>query len=98
MSETQSTYWVSGLSIGPRKELLLQFSNPNYEFPTSEDVKALVKQFNLTGGSVATLTGVEPRTVRKWMAPDSAANHSKIPYAAWRLLLLELGLVKPTER
>jgi hypothetical protein len=43
--------------------------------------------------AIAQVTGVTPRTVRKWLAPPEAENHALVPYAAWRLLLIETGVV-----
>lgn len=94
MSETRALYGVSG-HPGPNPSSLLAFHDPAYESPSSDDVRAITQRFNLTGAGVARLTGVLSRTVRKWMAPPTVANHSPIPYAAWRLLLIETGTVQP---
>src|SRR5450830_1775402 len=94
MSETRALYGVSG-QTGPNPSSLLPFHEKAYVPPTHTDVRAITQQFNLTGSSVARLTGVLPRTVRKWLAAPTVANHSPIPYAAWRLLLIETGSVAP---
>lgn len=98
MSETQSMYCVSGLLTGPKKSSLLPISNPNYSSPDREDIKSIVSKFNLTGAAVAGITGVGTRQVRKWMSPEDTSNHTPIPYAAWRLLLIELGVVPPFQK
>lgn len=94
MSETRALYGVSG-QTGPNPSSLLPFHDAGYVAPTNEDIRAITQRFNLTGAGVARLTGVLARTVRKWMAAPSVANHSPIPYAAWRLLLIETGTVQP---
>lgn len=94
MSETRSIYGVSGHS-GPNPLSLLPFHESGYVAPTNDDVRAITQRFNLTGAAVARLTGVLSRTVRKWLAKPTVANHSPIPYAAWRLLLIETGTVQP---
>jgi len=73
---------------------LHRYSDPEYQPPGYEDVVALKSVSGRTGGDLAKLAGVEPRTFRKWVAPPDARNSAKIPYSAWRLLLIELGLVE----
>lgn len=94
MSETRALYGVSG-QTGPNPSSLLPFHDPGFLAPTHEDLRAITQRFNLTGAGVSRLTGVLSRTVRKWMAAPTAANHSPMPYAAWRLLLIETGTVQP---
>lgn len=96
MSETRAEQRVSGLSEGPKPASLLPYHDPGYLAPTHLDVRAITQQFNLTGRNIAHLIGVAPRTVRKWLAPPEAENHAPMPYAAWRLLLIETGVVSPT--
>lgn len=93
MSETDVGYGVSG-QTGPNPLSLLPFHDPAYMSPTNEDLRALAERFSLSGAGVARLTGVLARTVRKWMAAPTVSNHSPIPYAAWRLLLIESGTVE----
>jgi hypothetical protein len=92
MPETPAGRRVSDLFEDPAPASLLPFSDPGFVAPTHADVRALTQRYKLTGAAVAQLTGVLPRTVRKWLAPPNVANHSPIPYAAWRLLLIEVGL------
>jgi DNA-binding transcriptional regulator YiaG len=82
MSETPAEQRVSGLSVGPKAATLL-------------DIRAITQRYELSGAAVARITGVVPRTVRKWLAPPEADNHAPMPYAAWRLLLIETGVVSP---
>lgn len=95
MAEALSPDGVSDPADDPKPETLLPFHDPAFVAPTHADLRALTRRYKLTGAAVARITGVLPRTVRKWQAPPAVANHSPIPYAAWRLLLIESGLVKP---
>lgn len=95
MAEAPSSEGASDLTEDPKPETLLPFHDPAFVAPTHADLRALARRYELTGAAVARITGVLPRTVRKWLASPEVANHSPIPYAAWRLLLIESGLVKP---
>lgn len=97
MSESRAIYVVSADSAGPSEASLLPFDDPGYSPPTWEDVRAVVRSFNLTGSQVADLVGVSSRGVRKWMSPPDTANHAPMPYAAWRLLLIAAQLAQPPE-
>ena len=85
------------LPLPIRRCALLTFANPNYVGPTSSDVRSILKQLDLRGREVASICGVNGRTVRKWMAHDGP----HMPYGAWRLLVLhatwtEVTLVQTT--
>lgn len=95
MSEARDPYLVSGLSEGPNPRSLLLFTDPNYVPPTSADVRSIIKGTGATGKLIAGLTGVDPRTVRKWQAPPDASNHAPCPYSAWRMILIAAGKVSP---
>lgn len=97
MSETRAHYAVSGLTEGPKRESLLPFNSPEYQPPSWVEVRAVVRRLRMTGSELADFVGVQPRTVRKWLAPPDAANNSPIPYAAWRLVLVEAGIVPLAE-
>jgi hypothetical protein len=56
-----------------------------YEIPTPEELRSFMVSNNLTGADVSALTGVDPRTARRWIAYK---NHRPIPWASWTLLLL----------
>lgn len=62
-----------------------------YKVPSSERLREFLKAHNLTGATAAGLVGVEPRTVRRWTAYESAANRQPVPYSAWTLLRLYVG-------
>lgn len=71
-----------------RPETLLPYAAPDYAEPTKEEVREALELGKLTGAAAGRLVGVTDRTVRKWTAGDQT-----IPYAAWRLLLIEIGKV-----
>lgn len=71
----------------------LRFDDPAYTAPKAEDLRELMRQKNLSGSTVARLVGVTPRTVRKWATRAGMPNSAEIPYAVWRLLLIETGVL-----
>lgn len=93
MSEARTEYVVSGLSKGLKPNTLLPCNHPDYQAPTWEDVRTLMHDINATGSAIASFLDVSPRTVRKWLAPPTVANHAPIPFAAWHLLLVAVGKI-----
>lgn len=78
------------------------FSNSfdsGFEQPTAQDVKALRSLCGWSQNDVAKLVGVNfnpskgSTTVRKWETPENKPEHRKIPYSAWRLMLIYAGIV-----
>lgn len=70
---------------------LLPFNNSEYEPPTPDEIKTVIAWTEKSSAELARYLGIsEPRTVRRWKEGKPV-----IPYAAWRLLLLGLELVKP---
>ena len=93
MTETRAGYNVPGRPK-LRPGTLLRFTDPAYEAPTHEDLRALKELSGKTGGELSAIAGLQDsRTFRKWTAPPEANQRSQIPYAAWRLILIELGMV-----
>lgn len=92
--ETVGTYQSDKNKLPEVSACLYPYSSDQYEPPTSNQVRILLKQLNLTGAEAADIVGVHSRTVRKWTADESTANHRAIPYAAWRLLLISGRLEK----
>lgn len=79
----------------PAPATLLAYNDPRYRAPTPADVRAVVKMLELTADQVAVLVGMKDgRAVRRWLASCDSKTHAQIDYAAWRLLLIEAGLVK----
>jgi hypothetical protein len=89
---TDSTYEGDELEE-LRPATLLRFVDQDYSKPSPGDVRALLHLKNLTASMAADLTGVSSRTVRKWTSQTDSPNHAPIPYAAWRILLIETGIV-----
>lgn len=86
MSETRAEYKVKG-QAEIRQGCRLPYADPGYQEPTPEDVRTALKYGGLTGSAAGALLGVTGRTVRKW-----TGGERDIPYSAWRLLLLGVGL------
>jgi hypothetical protein len=83
----------------PAPATLHVYADPAFQMPAPEDVRAIIQLLGLTGDQVAGLVGVrDGRAVRRWLAPQGSKTHAQIDYAAWRLLLLEAGLVRLQKR
>ena len=78
----------------PMPFTLLAYNDRAYRPPTSCDVRAVIDMIGLTADQVAALVGMKDgRAVRRWLAPGDSKTHAQIGYAAWRLLLMEAGLI-----
>ena len=73
------------MEINPKSQL--PFYHPDYQPPTFEALRVVMKSQGWTGAKVAALVGVDSRTVRRW-----TGNERPVPYSAWRLLLIYAGL------
>jgi hypothetical protein len=83
----------------PAPATLYLYTNPAYQEPDPEDVRAVIQLLDLTADQVADLVGVKDgRAVRRWLAPPESKTHAKIDYATWRLLLLQARLVRLPKR
>ncbi len=61
-----------------------------YAPPSDSDIKDILSELNMTGQDCADMVGVaSSRTVRRWTSGDA-----KIPYSAWRMLLLKAGKIE----
>lgn len=60
-----------------------------YTQPTPAEIRELLRVQELSGSVAANLIGVTPRAIRYWLADPCQPGHRQIPYAAWRLLLIE---------
>src|SRR5690625_5728177 len=94
MSEGDPLYRTANSDTAITPRALLRSDDPAYQRPTYQDLRALKDRSGETGGSLAQRLAVDPRTWRKWTAPPEAKNAQQIPYAAWRLLLVERGVVE----
>jgi len=70
-------------------------TDPQYQPPTPSDIRALLRQLGLKSSEVARVVGVSSETVRRWQTSTESSGHKPMPYGAWRLLLIEAGLVEP---
>jgi hypothetical protein len=59
-----------------------------YEVPAPDELKKFMFENNLTGADIAALTGVNPRTARRWVAPADQNGAKPIPWSDWALILL----------
>jgi len=83
----------------PTQATLLLYDDENFRIPEPEDIRKVIDMLAMTADQVAALVGVrDGRAVRRWLAPASSATHAKITYSAWRLLLLEAGLVRMSRK
>lgn len=103
MSEEKKVYRAGPGDIVPLLEqsgALCEFGD-NYRQPTPEQIKALRTYLGLSQIAFAKLVGVTykegkgSQTIRKWETPEGQTEHRKIPYSAWRLLLIAAGLIEP---
>ena len=75
------------------------YTDDDYEPPTPEEVAQLIKLAGWSQNDAAKIVGVKwdtkkgSSTIRKWKSDKAKADHRPIPYSAWRLMLLEAGVV-----
>lgn len=104
MSENRATYRVDKSALSKIDEFknldcARLFSDPDYVPPTVDELSALIALAGWSQSKVAQITGVtyNPKkgstTVRKWKTPADKPEHRDIPYSAWRLLLINAGVV-----
>lgn len=103
MSEDNKVYRVGTGDIVPllkQSGALCDF-NDGYCPPTPEQIKELRIHLGLSQNAFAKLVGVTykegkgSQTIRKWETPEGQTEHRKIPYSAWRLLLIAAKLIEP---
>ncbi len=90
MSEESGTYNVQGRQAPIDKRSLLLFDDPDYRPPTPADVTIACKMTGMSSAGIGKLLGVDSRNVRRY----KSGQIKMMPYAAWRLLLLHLKMVK----
>ncbi|MBU2708746.1 hypothetical protein KCM76_22325 [Zooshikella marina] len=105
MSEKSPVYQANSLPQNlqafKNRPCCLPFSDENYLSPTAAEVGQLIKLAGWSQRQTAILVGVSwskkgSTTVRKWKTPEGNDEHRKIPYSAWRLLLIYAGVVDVT--
>ncbi len=103
MSEDRAEYRIDGVDL-TLKELASRscsrrFDDPQYRPPTPLEIDGLIKLAGWSQREAALVVGANftpgkgSTTIRKWRAKEGAPEHRVIPYAAWRLMLLEAGVV-----
>jgi len=100
--ENKALYQVQGnpLTLVKGSACTLAYSDPGYESPAPDQVDSLIKAMGWSQTDVAKLVGVSyspnkgSTAVRKWRTAVGSPEHRAIPYAAWRLMLLEAGLAQ----
>jgi hypothetical protein len=104
MSENHAPYSNSGtLPETPEafknRPCARAFSDSEYQAPAPEEIARLIELVGWSQSDVAKITGVNynskkgSSTVRRWKAAKTDTQHRAIPYAAWRLLLINAGVV-----
>ena len=68
-----------------------------YEIPDPEEFKGYLKKKDLTAARAAAFTGVNLRTVQRWVAPAGQKGARTIPWAAWTLIRILAGDIDPAE-
>lgn len=98
-----SLYDFSDNDYGDRP-CLLSFTDPDFEAPSDEDIGdlfSLLKENGLHRKDIALICGVayyesnkSSPTVKNWSRPSDDPKSVAIPYASWRLLMIETSLAK----
>ena len=71
-----------------RPETLARWDTGQFTTPTPDEIRALLSEQGWTGAQAGSIVGVDSRTIRRWTGGERG-----MPYAAWRLLLIEAGLI-----
>ena len=74
-----------------RAETLKKFAE-GWSPPSIDELREAKRKSAKTGAQLAEMVGVHPRTIRKWLG-----GQGDIPYAAWRLWLVDIGEVLPRD-
>jgi hypothetical protein len=64
---------------------------------THSDIKALLRDHNVTRAQAAEMLDVSVHTIDSWTAPDTSAKHRTMPLSSWEMLLLSLD-AHPSKR
>jgi hypothetical protein len=76
--------------LGLDRPGLFSVPRPEGLRPTAEEVRALATLAGLSGAQVARLVGSTPRKFRAW-----AGGEDGMPWAAWHVLAVYVGLAEP---
>lgn len=78
----------------PSEDTLQPYTSNSYRPPSRDDLIAVIELLGKpTEKEIAGLIGVSERSVRRMLAAPTAKTRTQIDYSAWRILLLEAGLV-----
>ncbi len=105
MSEPAALYRVSRIatmsgSALKRRPCCLPCSHRRYQPPDADEINALIEYAGWTQQQFAQVVGVSTSsrgssTVRRWTCAPDSESYRAMPYSAWRLALLESGLIQP---
>lgn len=95
--QTEIIQWERFLKSG----CLKPYSSKKYKAATRNDIATLIDREQWSELDVANMVGVQfdpekgrgSTTVKNWLRPEGSNAHRKITYAAWRLMLINAGLV-----
>ena len=93
MSEERAEYRVNrppGAQTDIPAATLQLYGEPDYRPPNPDEIREALRRGGLTGSRAGELLGVNGRTIRKWTGGEQT-----MPYSAWRLLLIYIGLAEP---
>jgi hypothetical protein len=76
--------------FSPRKSSMKAFDH-GYAPPSPREIREAMKDY--TSIDIASMVGVDERTVRRWKLDESKTSYRTIPYSAWRLFLILDGVV-----
>lgn len=82
-----------------KRDCTQPFTDEDYRPPTPEEVAHLIKLAGWSQNDAAKIVDVSwhPKrgsvTIRKWKSQKGTEEHREIPYSAWRLMLLQSGVV-----
>ena len=71
-----------------RPGTLQPYQSGDFVEPSTDEIRYLLRSQKWTGADAAAIVGVDSRTIRRWTGGERG-----MPYAAWRLLLIEAGLI-----
>lgn len=90
MSDTHPSYGAQKMLVTKHDPECQPYESDTYTPPTPDQMRAVLSHRDHWTGSIAgKKLGVDARTIRKWIGGET-----KIPYAAWRLLLALKGIIK----
>ena len=109
MSEEKAKYHVIAqykekLSWFQNQAFCLKYSDFGYKHPGPADVKSFIEISGWSHKKFANVVGVNysdkkgSSTIRKWCSNLKLESYRKIPYSAWRLALVESGILKKTKQ